>query len=197
MPSISEFANSVQTDGPVLMIQISANDPRVCPTESLFVGVPAAGVTLGDLEQLPNDLRDEYGWSQGYLERLEKRSGGIGADGVAYIGLFLGVVGSLPPIASLFKWLRRSTLVRPDRDEAWNTATWAVAIQYNTVERGKLSLLSETRCPDHWSFRMTLLEHSDEFEVDVYGSHATAIATKVVWSNGDPGGRMPGTPGLS
>lgn len=82
--------------------------------------------------------------------------------------------------------LRRPRLC-PDRDVAWDTATWAVALQYETVSRKNLGPHSETRASDHYEFEM-LLDHSpDQFIVKVFGDpKGEAIATQVMWVNGDP-----------
>jgi len=144
------------------------------------------------LESLPAQLRDECGWGMGYEEELNKTGGGIGADGATIISLVLGVVGAVPTVSSLLTRLRRAVPACPPREEAWDTATWAVAMQYGTVPRRHLHLLAEARHQDHWVLTMSLPDSGDEFPVDVYGSRGGTMATQVVWTNGQPWGRKPG-----
>ena len=122
---------------------------------------------------------------------LRTVGGGSGADVSTILGLALGVVGAVPTVTSLFRRLRRDVPDCPQREEAWDTATWAVSLQYDSVERRALRLHSETRHPDHWSFSMFLPESRDEFEVDVFGSRSNVVATRVRWTNGDPWNRAP------
>ncbi len=190
LPTGSELRST--PNGPVLVVQVLANDPRACPTEGVFVGAPAGHWRLADLEPLPAQLRDECGWNFGFMEELKKTGDGIGADGAIILSLFLGVVGAIPTVTSLLQRLERSVPPCPQREEAWETATWAVAMQYGSVERRRLNLLQEARHPDHWVFTMFLAESSDEFTVEVFGSRTTTVATRVVWTNGQPWGRKPG-----
>jgi hypothetical protein len=182
----------LSTDEDVLAVHVLANDPRSWPTEGLIVVAPAEHMTLADLEAIPRQLRDECGWGFGYEQDVSKVGGGIGADGATVLGLVLGVIGAVPTVDSLLHRLRRQVPPCPEREEAWDTATWAVALQYRAVDRKELRLLKEARNRDHWVFTLALPCTGDEFEVEAYGSRSTAIATRVVWTNGDPWGRGPG-----
>ena len=170
-----------------------ANDPRFCPTEWVVVGGPAGEVTLADLESLPARLRDDCGWGVGYEVDVSKRGGGIGASGATVLGLILGVVGTVPTVQMLFGKLRRVVPDCPEHDDALETATWAIAMQYDEVERKTLKLVAEARDPDRWTFELTLPATGDDFEVEVYGFRSGTVATRVVWSNGDPAGGRPST----
>jgi len=176
------------SDSSDVIIQVLANDPRACPTEGLFVIANASDLSLAELEALPAQLRDECGWGLGYTENLTKSSGGIGADGATILGLVLGVVGATPTIQSLLSKIGREAPVLPRRDDAWETATWAVAMQFQSVARTSLHPVGEARHSDHWSFSMSLEGFGDRFEVDVYGSRGTTVATRV-WTNGDAWGK--------
>lgn len=72
------------------------------------------------------------------------------------------------------------------------TASWAVAVQYDTVARRSLELVGEVRKADHWSFVLRLPESDDRFEVEVYGSRQSTFATRIAWTNGQRGTRLPG-----
>lgn len=192
MTSPHELEALLYSDEPVLTIQVLANDPRICPTEGVFIATPAGAWTLADLEALPAQLRDECGWSAGFMENLNNRGGGIGADGLTILILVLSVVGDVPPVISLLQHLKRPVPPCPSREEAWESATWAVAMLYSTVERRRLDVLEEARHPDHWVFTMSLPESGDKFEVDVFGSRAGTVVTRVMWINGEPGRRKPG-----
>lgn len=175
-----------------VIVQVLANDPRAVPTEGLFVVANGSDMSLADLEALPAQLQSECGWGMGYHEDLKKSSGGIGADGATIVSLILGVVGAVPTIESLLRKLGRETPALPTRDNAWETATWAVAMQYESLVRRELHPAREERHSDHWTFRMSSEGGSDTFEVDVYGSRGGTIATRVAWTNGDASGNGPG-----
>jgi hypothetical protein len=64
-------------------------------------------------------------------------------------------VGAVPTVTSILRRLKRSIPARPDRQDAWDTAALAVAMQYDTVERRKFHLLREARHPDHWTFALS------------------------------------------
>lgn len=180
-------------DASDVVVQLEANDPRFCPTEALLVVANSSSVTVAQLDRLPNQFRDECHWGNGHEARLEKTSGGIGADGVTVISLLLGVVGAVPTVESIFEKLHRRTPELPDRAFALRTATWAVSMQYQRVPRSALKVLREERHRDHWTFAMSLPESGDTFEVDVYGHPgAGATATRVCWQSSDGSRRPPG-----
>ncbi len=195
MASARDVHASLRTDSDVLVVQVLANDPRSHPTECIMIGGPADGCTLAELETLPGHLRDECEWGLGYEEQITRSGGGIGADGATILSLVLGVVGTVPTVAMLFGLLHRQVPDCPDRDEALDTATWAVAMQYDSVERRKLVATREARERDHWTFSLRIPDSSDDFEVDVYGSRSNTVATRVAWTNGEAWGRQPGTGG--
>jgi hypothetical protein len=192
MTSITDLRALVDTDGDVVVLRVLANDPRECPTEAILIVTPADGLTLVDLEAIPQQLKSECGWGVGFEENLSKRAGGIGSDGPTTLELVLGVVGAVPTVLMLLDKLKRGTPACPNRENAWEKATWAVALQYASVERVKLRLLSEIRHEDHWEFTMSLSESSDQFSVEVFGNRSTVVAIRVTWTNGDPWGRRPG-----
>jgi hypothetical protein len=183
------------SDSSDVVVQVDANDPRSCPTEALLV-VVNSGATLAELERLPDQLREECGWGLGYEVDLSKRSGGIGADGLTLVGLVLGVVGAVPTVESILRKLGRRAPTMPDRDSALQTATWAVSMQYRGVPRNGLRVVREERHQDHWTLAMVFDASGDRFEVDVYGMpRSGAVATRVVWQDGDAWGRKPGEVG--
>jgi hypothetical protein len=137
-------------------------------------------------------LRDECDWGLGFEQELNKNGGGIGASGATIVSLVLGVIGTVPTIQMLLDHLRREVPACPERDEAWDTATWAVALQYTTVRRGSLRVAAEVRHSDHWEFTIVLPESNDQFTVDVFGSRSGTVATRVMWVNGDAWGAPPG-----
>jgi hypothetical protein len=192
MASPRDLAAAVYTDEDVVVVQVLANDPRCSPTQGIVIVGPAGGQTLADLEALPKRLREECGWGAGYEEEIGKRGGGIGADGATILSLVLGVVGTVPTIDMLLERLRRGVPKCPDRAEALETATWAVAMQYQSIERRGLAVTRESRDADHWTFTLRLADALDEFEVEVFGSRSGTVATRVVWTNGDPWGSLPG-----
>ena len=193
MGTPNDYRTWLNTDEDVVIVRVLANDPRGCPTECIVVGGPAQGVTLANLEALAVQLRDECGWGLGHEEDISKRGGGIGAEGAAILSLVLGVIGTVPTVLLLFSHLRRQVPERPDRDEALETATWAVVMQYYTVDRRSLEVVGEARDPDHWTFTLRHAASNDQFEVEVFGSRARTFATRVVWVHGEPWGRLPGT----
>lgn len=176
----------------MFVVQVLANDPRAFPTESLLVAGPARGMRLADLEAVPARLRDACEWGLGHEEEVSKRGGGIGADGLTVLSLVLGAIGTVPTMEMLFDLLHREVPPCPNRDDALSTATWAVALQYASVERPALEVVREARHSDHWTFNLRLPGSNDDFEVDVYGSKAGTLATRVVWTNGDAWGSGPG-----
>lgn len=70
----------------------------------------------------------------------------------------------------LLQRLRRAAPECPDRDDALDAATWAIAMQYDTLERRALQLTGETRDFEHWTFKFPLPAIADDFEVEVFGS---------------------------
>ena len=193
MTPIPDPQGWLETDEGVFVVNVIANDPRATPTESLLVSGPARGIRLVDLEEVPARLRDLCEWGLGHEEELSKRGGGIGADGATVLSLVVGAIGGVPGIAMLFELLHRDVPPCPDREDALPTATWAVALQYSSVERKALTVVREARHLDHWTFNLRLANSNDDFEVDVYGSKADTLATRVVWTNGDPWGHGPGS----
>ncbi len=189
MEHLWDYRSWLHDDAWVGVVQIRANDPRTVPTEGIVVVFRTENTSLADLESLTPALREQCnGWGTGYIEELSKTSGGIGASGLETLSLFLGVVGVVPTVAMIMDKLNlRRPRLCPDRDVAWDTATWAVALQYETVSRKNLGPHSETRASDHYEFEM-LLDHSpDQFIVKVFGDpKGEAIATQVMWVNGDP-----------
>jgi hypothetical protein len=180
-------------DASDVVVQVDANDPRFCATEALLVVANSSALTLAQLEQVPDQLRAECRWGNGYEVHLEKSSGGIGADGFTILSLLLGVVGTVPTVESILEKLRHRAPQLPDRDSALHTATWAVSMQYEGVPRRDLKIFREERHRDHWTFTMSLPASADTFEVDVYGQPGSgATATRVVWQNPDASGRPPG-----
>lgn len=193
MDNLWEYRSWLDDDSSVTIIHVNANDPRFNVTQSAVVVCATDDLSLADLEVLTADLRDECGWGLGHIEEFIKRGGGIGASGLETLGLVLGVVGDVPTILMILdKLKRKQPPVCADREEAWDKATLAVALQYATVQRTSLYLKSETRYSDHWQFEMGLEQSSDAFVVDVYGARAHLVATMIKWINGDPSGRQPG-----
>lgn len=172
----------------VFLVHVAVDDPRMCPTRGVVVVTNARRDDLVLAESLGLQLQQECEWPGGFIERIEKSSGGIGADGVTLISLFLGAVGALPEARRLVALLRRTTPKRPDREYAWHAATWAVAMQYQKVPRRDLILVSEERKTDSWVFKMCLPRTNDEFEVQVAGGNREGATTvvRLVWTNGEP-----------
>ena len=194
MLSERDVAAVLDTDGDLFIVEVKANDPRSIPTECIVIGGPADTRTLADLEALPVQLRAECGWGLGYEEELTKRGGGIGAEGATVVSLVLGVVGTVPTIKMLFDLLHCHVPECPDRKEALETATWAIAMQYASVQRRQLEVTREVRDRDHWTFSLRMPGSSDDFEVDVFGGRSGTVATRVVWTNGNAWGGAPGKP---
>lgn len=193
MDNLWEYRSWLADDSSVTVIHVNANDPRFNVTQSAVVVCATDDLSLGGLEVVTADLRDECGWGLGHIEEFTKRGGGIGASGLETLGLVLGVVGNVPTILMILDKLKRKHHpVSADREEAWDKATLAVALQYATVQRASLYLKSETRYADHWQFEMGLEKSSDAFAVDVYAARAHLVATMTKWINGDPSGRQPG-----
>lgn len=190
--TLSELA-WLLSDASDVVVQVDANDPRSRPTEAVLVVVNSSALTLAQLEQVPDQLREECGWGLGYEVHLEKSSGGIGADGLTIVSLVLGVIGAVPTVESILRKLRHRAPALPDNDSAVQAATWAVSVQYEGVPRRELKIFRQERHQDHWTFTMTLAASADIFEVDVYGqARSGAFATRVAWQNGDAWGRRPG-----
>ena len=186
-----DYFGWLSTDGDIVVVRVLANGPRDCPPESLVIGGPAEGVTLATLEEITQLLRVECDWRLGHEEEIVKRGGGIGASGATVLSLIFGVVGTVPTVQSLLSHLGRGVPDPPPREEALDTAIWAVAMQYDTVARRSLELVGEVREVDHWSFGFRLPESNDRFEVDIYGSRHRTFATRIVWSKGHPEGHLP------
>lgn len=192
MTSILDELRSNYSDENLVAIQILANDPRFQATECILVVAPLGNLSLADLEPLPRELRDECGWGVGYIEHLEKSAGGIGASGLEIISLILGIVGVVPTVETILTRIKRQIPAPASLEDAWATATWAVAMQYNTVQRSSLRSVSEERHTDHWTFSLDLAQTGDRFTVDVYGERLRTCATRVAWMKGHPSQDAPG-----
>jgi hypothetical protein len=192
MTSVPDPQGWLQTDEDVFVVRVLANDPRAFPTESLLLSGPARGLGLADLEAVTARLRDECEWGLGREEDISKRGGGIGAESATVFSLVLGAIGTIPTIRMIFELLNRDVPPCPNRDDALASATWAIALQYASVERPALVVVREARHVDHWTFNLQLPGSNDDFEIDVYGSNAGTLATRVVWTNGDAWGAGPG-----
>lgn len=176
----------VYGDAGVINVWILANDPRWSPVEGVLVALPDHGdIDLADLEDLHQELREEYGWSSGYSVDLKKSGGGIGASGMEITTLVLGVIGAVPVARDIYQKLSHRSIEIGTKEEAWEVATWAVALQYPSVSRPNLRRVRVARHPAHWEFEMTLDGAADRFQADVSGTRETAVATRVVWIGGD------------
>lgn len=167
------------------VVRVRANDPRDCPTETLCVKTFVGQWTLGELEMLPGQLRDECGWGMGYEEEITKSAGGIGADGATILGLVLGVVGAVPTIEDLLLRLGRSAQGLMDHDAAMAVARGEICDLYDWVNPAALRPVSEERNPHHWVFTFSLAESGDRFQVEVHGGWLSRTeATRILWTRG-------------
>lgn len=169
-----------------LEVRVLANDPRFCPEEALIIQTFVGQWTLGELETLPGQLRDECGWGMGYEEEITKNGGGIGADGATVLALILGVVGVVPTIEGLLLRLGRSVQGQMDRDMAIALARRQICDLYAWASPSQLRTVSEETFPHHRVFGFSLTGFTDTFEVEVHGDWSTrTAATRILWTGGD------------
>lgn len=183
------------TDEDVLVVKIKADDPRGFPTQVISLIAPAGDMSMSQLDGILVVMEKQYGWGMGYEFEVRRRGGGIGAEGASVLELVLGVVTTVPTVLDLFERFTKRRPTRASRATAAEQATWAVARAYSHVARRSLHRVAESDGVDHWTFQFMLPDTDDRFEVEVYGSADTALATRVSWMNGDAwGNRAPGQP---
>ncbi|GEM_PF-5820231 len=194
MTSLDDYLQMLQTDCSLLAVELRANDPRTFPTEVITL-VLEDDSSLAEVEAFAGALAQDYQWGNGHLMHVRKSAGGIGADGASVTELVLGIITAIPTVRDLLTRLKAGAPSCPSKEDAWQRATMAVAVAYETVPRRELRVVSERQHTDHWTFQMVLPGTDDRFEVEVYGeSSGPTVGTRVTWANGDAwGDRAPGS----